>query len=199
MPGRNSIIIGLAVALVAVGAYFAITYSSTSNDVPVLFAEARSSAGRAAQEITDLSKQVRDDLNKVQELQRKGNIKEARAALADIQSRNETIKRDASQLSTDLTTMAQSIADIGDGDAQPLALEAVTIHVEIMKYVVTYNEDLEELTGLLETRFQGKAVQQKRIDELVKRINDAVDTINGLNTQATEKLRSFDDAIRASN
>ncbi len=197
-PARHSILIGIGVALLVIGGYFFVTRYHGANHVPDSFIEARTRGGRLAQEITDLSKKVRDDLKKVQELERAGKFKDAQTILTGITDDNATIKADAVDLSSYLTTMAKAVADIENPTARSLAFDAVSIDVEIMQHVVTYNSSLDELTGLLTVRFQGKAVDRKRIDELVGQINSEVDTINGLNTQATDKLKQFDEAIRTS-
>jgi uncharacterized protein YeeX (DUF496 family) len=185
------------VAVLAVGAYFFATHYHGANHVPDSFIEARTRGGRLAQEITDLSKEVRDDLKKIQGLESAGKFKDAQVILDGIKTDNETIKADTVDLSGHLTTMAKAVADIENTAAQPLAFAAVSTDVEIMDHVVTYNSNLDELIGLLTARFAGKAADRKRIDDLVKQINEEVDTINGLNTQATDKLKQFDDTIRA--
>jgi cell division protein FtsL len=194
---EQTIIIGVAVAVVAVVVYFGITARQASHSVPAAFTDARAEAGRASQEISDLSRQVRDDLNKTQALEHQGKIAQAKPLLDDIDKTNTTIKNDTVTLSNNLTIMAKAVPDIGDRGAQPLALDAIKTDLQIVSDVISYNTDVGDLVGMLQDRLQGKKVNETRIDDLVKHINDEVDTINKLNTTATNQLQRFDTAIRS--
>jgi len=190
-------LIGVAIAIVIVLGYFGIARYRATHRVPAEFSTARAAGGNDAQQITDLSKQVRDDLNQLQDLQHKGQYKEAQKLLTDIETKNATLKTVSLDLATQLATMAQSVSGISNKDVQALALDALNVHLKMISQVVEYNAHLGELTGLLSAKLQYHMASQQRIDELVKQINTDVDAVNGLNTQATEKLKAFDDAIRA--
>jgi hypothetical protein len=194
-PYRN-IAIGIGVAIVLIGGFLGFTAYRAAHAVPGEFKTARAEGGHYTQEITDLSKQVRDDLNIVHDRELKGQFKEGAALLADVQNRNATIKNDALELAKRLTTMASSADKVRNEAAQPLILDALSVHLKMIQNVIDYNASLAELADLLEERFQGKPVDQKHINELISKINDEVNAVNDLNTQATGKLQQFDDAIR---
>lgn len=195
---QKKIIIGIALALVLIVGYFGITRYLSTHAVPGEFRTARAEGGQYAQEITDLSKEVRDDLVIVREREQKGQFKEAAELLVGVKERNNTMKDNALELAKRLTAMAQSTQDIRSEEAQPIALDALAIHLKMIQRTINYNKYLTELTGLLEKRFQGQAVDQKRIAQLIQQINDEVDAVNDLNGQATRKLEKFDETIRES-
>lgn len=197
LPKRQSIVIGAGIALIVLAVFFGVARYRSAHRVPQAFVEARDAGGKQAQEITDLSKKIRDDLERVRELESAGKSAEALTLLGEIEKTNTIIRTDASELSSQLTKMAEAVNSIGNKNAQPLAFDAIRAHLTIVARVVNYNDDLGELVELLTARAAHKPANQNDIDQLVRKINTEVEVINGLNTQATEKLTAFDETIRS--
>jgi hypothetical protein len=102
----------------------------------------------------------------------------------------------AQKLASELNTMAGVLNDINSREAEAAATEGVQQSLEMISHFINYNELLEKLLGVLKDKFEGRVPQGEKVSDLVIKINQEVDAVNGMNKKAGDSLDRFDKIIR---
>ena len=161
--------------------------------VPDDFLRARKEASLISQDIIGFSNKSSDNLNKIFELDKKGNYVEALDLLAqEIENKRQARKR-AIELSAQLEKMAKSVPEISPTSASQSAIQAISSETALISRLITYNDYLFQLSEVLRSKFLGQTKNSsERILELINKINEEVRVINELDRKFNEVMEDFD-------
>ena len=164
-----------------------------SKSVPSDFLKARQQASLIAQEIVSLSNETTNNLNNISELDKERKYKEALSIISQEFEHNRLAREKAVALATQLETMTKNISGITPPDAGQKALEAVSSEVALISRLVTYNDYLVQLLGILQSKFSGQSGNSgDKVQELIQKINDEARAINDLIRKFNEAMDGFD-------
>lgn len=164
--------------------------------VPDGFLRARQKASLIAQDIIGFSRESSDNLNKIFELDKKGNYVEALDLLAQEIGNNRQARKRAVELSAQLEQMARVVSEISPTSASQAAIQAISSEAALISRLITYNDYLFQLSEILRAKFLGQIKNSsERISELIGKINEEVRAINELNKKFNEIMEGFDGAF----
>jgi len=164
--------------------------------VPNEFLEARTNGEKIAVEIVDLSSGSINNLSQISKLDKEFNYPEALVLVSSELIKNGTFTGKATELSTELARMAQTIQSIRPAKARELAAEAVSYEVALVSRLIGYNQALKELMGMLKSKFSWEFYgTDSQVEELLIEINGTATAINSLNAAFEETLKDFDEVF----
>jgi len=187
---RQTKIMIVFLALIGVGALTA--WFSSKKGVPQGFIEARQQGALIAQNIVDLSNQSTNDLAQVNSLDKSGDYTDALVLTTNIISKNETLRDQATSLSSQIEAMAKSLPEISSSEAQQAALDAISSRLALVSELINYSNDLNKLLVTLQGHFTGTSIKRGDVPTIVDQINTDVNAINNFNSQAQSSMVQFD-------
>ncbi len=162
--------------------------------VPKGFLEARTRGADIANSIVALST---DSVNNLKTIQLQNDLKNYEDGLNSVIkeiARNEDARKDAISLSSQLETMAGSIADIRPKTASDMALRAIIIESQIAQRLINYNGYIAELLSDFQSRFaKGSKVNEQAVKDLISKMDGEISSINDLNEQYRGLMSQFDE------
>ncbi|MBI4085421.1 MAG: hypothetical protein HY432_02885 [Candidatus Liptonbacteria bacterium] len=162
--------------------------------VPQDFINARAQGALISQNIVNLSKQSASDLEKINELDNQGNFTEAtNVALKAIQESQE-IRKQAVELSNQVSRMTTALSGISSFEARQAALESISSRLALISRLINYSEYLNQLLVALQAKFSGQA-GDREVESIINQINLEVTAINSFNNQASRSMDRFDAII----
>ncbi len=182
----------LAIVLAAGGAYW---YSQSQEKyVPQEFSEARNRTVKISERIEQLTDASVVTLGQISTADQAGNYKRGLELVQQEVDRNEAIKEEAIQLSEELRVMALNLGAVKPKKATEAGLQAVTTGLELTQHLINYNNLAQELLTALQERLEKNSDPQtrQRIEQIILRMNEESETINGLNEKYQEEMREFD-------
>ncbi|EKD23561.1 MAG: hypothetical protein ACD_81C00218G0005 [uncultured bacterium] len=161
--------------------------------VPESFTQARQQASLIAQDIVGMSKDSAMRVSAISTLNNDGKYAEALALVTQELERNRQIRDKAIALSEQLQAMTLNVSAIEPKTSAQAALGAVSTEVTLIGHLLTYNDYLNQLLGII----KGKIVRDPEalssdVSELVKKINDESIVVNELNETFNDQLDTFD-------
>ena len=195
LPKKIRRIIWIVAGLIAlfIVAYFAWFYFGSH--VPSSFTEARQSASLNAQTIADALKDTPQNLQKIQQLEAEWKDDQALSLLVEEVKKNQAAGNASIDLSSELEKMAESIPDIQPKRAAESALVAVSAETQLIYKLVSFNDYMAQLLKLLQDKITNKIYGVDKINQVVDAINGEVDSINQLNSQFRDYLKTFDGSL----
>lgn len=190
--------ITLFVVFVAIvlGGYGASRLLSFSRSIPSEFQDARLRGALIAQNIVNLSNDSGKNLEKISELDRQGQFKEALAITADAAKQSAGIRDQAVALADEIGKMTKALSGIQSFEARQAALESIASRLALLNRLINYSSYLAELTEALQNRFTGVPGAAKQVAVLVNQINAEVKAINSFNGQAGQAMDRFDAIVK---
>ena len=185
--------ITLVLLLIIIGSIIGyVVWSSTSSRVPDAFLSSRQSAWEYAQMISSSVKDTPKNLDTVQSLEKEGKDTDAMNILVAEAQKNALAQDAAVKLSGELESMAKEIPNIKPEKAGQSALVAISTETALIYRLISYNNYLASLLGLLRDKITGKLYGVDKINQVVDSINGEIDAINGLNQQFIDEMATFD-------
>lgn len=188
---RRTKIIAAFVIIVAVGYGIALLLRS-QDGVPADFTAARQQGAIIAQTIVNSSNQATQELQGISADDEQGNYAAALASTTDLINQSQGLRDEAVQLSQEVSQMTQDVSSIKSEAAQQAALESISSRLALINELITYSNNLDQLLSVLQSRFNGNAVPNGQVQNIVNGINADVTAINNLNAQAGQAMDKFD-------
>lgn len=161
--------------------------------VPAEFMQARQEASLIAHDIVGMSKESAKHISDISLLNSDRKYADALDLVAQELDRNRQIRDKAIALSGHLQTMTINVSSIEPRVSAEIALEAVSTEVTLIGHLLTYNDYLNQLLGVIQGKIIGnREVSPEAIADLIKKINDESIVVNVLNEKFNEKMAMFD-------
>ncbi len=178
-------VIGLVIAAI-IGFKFL-----SPSGIPKEFTDSRIQGAMIAQDIVNLSNQSVDDIGKINQLDKQGNLLEATNVALETIQKSKDIRTQAVELSNQVSKMTASLSSIESFEARQAALEAISNRLALISRLINYSDYLNQLLQALQEKFAGRAGDEK-VQEAIVQINAEVTAINNFNTQSTQAMNRFD-------
>jgi len=95
--------------------------------------------------------------------------------------------------------MTRSLEKVNNDDAQQIALESISNRLAMITELVSYSNHFEELTAVLQGKFNGTRVPDARpVNSIINDINTQVEAINNFDREAQGAIERFDTIIEES-
>ena len=192
MKTRKIIITSAVSAAVILGTGFLITQVSGEAYVPQAFFEQRVAGAGASKNIARMVADSLDNLVKIEEFDRIGNVNKALELVKYEQTNRQDKQNAAVVLAGNLEQMAKYTETITPESARRLSVEAVTSGVAMVSHLINYNTYLDALFAYLEIKFSGNLYEGLSGQEIIAKINNEAKAINESNVRFNELLDKFD-------
>ncbi len=173
---------------------FKIPLNSNKIFIPEQFKKSREQTALISQEIINLSNQIKNNLNKINELDEEKKYTDAFNLIDKTNLTIFDIRKKSIELSKELENMTQSLAEIKTNGRERFAIAAITNRITIITHLINYSDYLFQLNLALQKRFYG-ANNKNEILDLINKINKEIEAVNSLNTQAENYMVEFDKSI----
>ncbi len=190
-------IIGIVavVILIVLGILYA-TSLWASRGIPQRFVDARKNAALVSSDIVRLANETNDKIAQINVLEIKGKKSDALALIQDARTSNGAAYTKAFELSQNLKTLAESLGDIHSPGEQRIAYEAIAIELSLVSEFISYTQALNTFLGNLTTLILDNTIQNQNIVRTdISAVNEKTSSINNLNSQFTEKMKTFDSSF----
>ena len=189
-------ILWIALALIATA--LVLYFSNARSFVPENFAGARNRSSEiAADLVKELDASVKG-LDQISEADKSGNFSLALALVDQENKRIDSAKTKALDLSKELISMAQAIYKIKPEAAKKVALDAVVQETTLLSHLTNYNAYFGSLLQTLKLKFVGNlGYSNNDVQIYINNMNREAGDINNLNESFNQKLKEFDDILRA--
>lgn len=191
MSRKNKFYIGFVVIVIAGYAAYKIILASAFG-TPKDFAEARERGALISQDIVNLSNDLSSNLKEINRLDKEGNLTEALQKTTELAAKSIEIRSRAVELSGELERMTSSIAKIKKEDAKQAVLESVSNRLALISRLINYSDYVYQLLSVLRERFTNQYVESGKVDSLITKINDEVQSVNAFNQSAISAMEKFD-------
>jgi len=184
----------LLILLIALAIYFVGRFVMAKPQIiPADFLKARQQASLIAQEIVGISNESSRNLENISKLDEEKRYVDAIKLVAQELEHNNQVRQRAIYLSSQLEIMAKNVSSITPGSSAQKALEAISLETTLINRLITYNDYLNQLLGILRDKFLGQNKNSHdKIVELVSKINEEAKAINEINQKFNDKLSDFD-------
>ena len=183
------LILPIALAIYFVGRFVL----AKPQTIPPEFLKARQQASLIAADIVGVADESSKRLEEISRLDGEKKYADAIKLVAQELEHNNQARQRAIYLSNQLETMAKNVPNITPGSSAQKALEAVSLETTLINRLITYNDYLNQLLGILRDKFLGQNKNSHdKIAELVSKINEEAKAINEINQKFNDKLSDFD-------
>lgn len=188
----------LYILLILIGVLvYGLTQLISSGDVFISkdFDFSRKQSALIAQDIVNLSTEIKNDISKINDLDKEKKYKEAFNLLNETNLKILDIRQKAIELSKTLEIMTKELNNIKAKGNERWAIVAVTNRLTIISRLINYSDYLFDLNLALQKRFYGED-NKKEIEDLIQKINMEATAINEANQKAMEAMQKFDEALK---
>lgn len=188
----------LYILLILIGVLvYGLTQLISSGDVFISkdFDFSRKQSALIAQDIVNLSTEIKNDISKINDLDKEKKYKEAFNLLNETNFKISDIRQKAIELSKTLEIMTKELNNIKAKGNERWAIVAVTNRLTIISHLINYSDYLFSLNLALQKRFYGED-NKKEIEDLIQKINMEATAINEANQKAMEAMKKFDEALK---
>lgn len=190
----------LITVILVVGLYYVSSFEASGESitasiyVPIEFLEARRRAVNSANKIISLTEQSASNLEHINGADQRGDYTKGLELVTAEIDRGEDIRNTAVDLSEDLRDMAVTLGEVRPSDAATIGFRAMTVGIELVQRLISYNSNLQELFNTLQTRLESNGDEQTRtrIIELIGALNDEALVINNLGSEYGNLMIQFD-------
>jgi len=189
----------LIIVLAAAAIYVSTRISSVEGNkpfVPSEFLEARSRGAIIADQIVALSKESISNLSTISTEDEIGNYSVGLNLVLEEIERNKKTNNAAVELSNELGLMATGLSQVQPEDAAKIGLEAVINETQIVQRLINYNSYAGQLLDVLQSRFtagSGGPETDRKVKELISKMNEEAEAINELNSKYLELMSKFNE------
>ncbi|PIR44058.1 hypothetical protein COV23_01885 [Candidatus Wolfebacteria bacterium CG10_big_fil_rev_8_21_14_0_10_31_9] len=163
--------------------------------IPNEFLEARNGASLIARNIVDSSDESAKKIEEISKLSNEEKYEEALNIVLQEINRNKETRNKAIELSKNLEKMVSNTAQISPESSALIAIEAITIETTIINKLITYNDDLMQLLGVLKTKLlELDTNSHQKIIDLVNKLNNEAKEVNASNEKFNEIMDKFDNS-----
>jgi len=184
--------------LVILAVVFVVRFAFVNLDnkiIPNEFLEARNGASLIARNIVDSSDESAKKIEEISKLSNEEKYEEALNIVLQEINRNKETRNKAIELSKNLEKMVSSTAQISPESSALIAIEAITIETTIINKLITYNDDLMQLLGVLKTKLlELDTNSHQKIIDLVNKLNNEAKEVNASNEKFNEIMDKFDNS-----
>lgn len=191
MSRKNKLYIGF-VAIVIVGY---VTYKiilASASGTPKDFSEARERGALISQDIVNLSNELGENLKEINKLDKDGNLTEALQKTTELAVKSAEIRSRAVELSGELERMTSSLPKIKEEEAKQAVLESISNRLALISRLINYSDYVYQLLSVLRERFTNQYVEAGKVDSLISKINEEVQSVNTFNQSAVSAMEKFD-------
>lgn len=188
----------LYILLILIGVLiYGLTRFISSDDIFISkdFDFSRRQSALIAQDIVNLSTEIKNDISKINDLDKEKKYKEAFNLLNETNFKISDIRQKAIELSKTLEIMTKELNNIKAKGNERWAIVAVTNRLTIISHLINYSDYLFSLNLALQKRFYGED-NKKEIEDLIQKINMEATAINEANQKAMEAMKKFDEALK---
>lgn len=188
----------LYILLILIGVLiYGLTRFISSDDIFISkdFDFSRRQSALIAQDIVNLSTEIKNDISKINDLDKEKKYKEAFNLLNETNFKILDIRQKAIELSKTLEIMTKELNNIKAKGNERWAIVAVTNRLTIISHLINYSDYLFSLNLALQKRFYGED-NKKEIEDLIQKINMEATAINEANQKAMEAMQKFDEALK---
>lgn len=190
---RIVIFSALVVVVFLVGSLMIMSYSK--GQVPSSFDISRKSASEYAQRIVGLVGQTSGNLDLIQKLEKERKFPDILDIILSETEKNNEAKQKAVLLALELEKMAKAIPEITPEKSGQIALVAISSETALIGKLISYNEGLAQLLGLLRERVVKGWIDAEKLNGMVDDINIQIKSINDLNSQFVDLMEKFDNSL----
>ena len=191
MPKSVKAVVGAGIAVVVAGVVIFLNISR--HFVPPEFSEARIKGAELAKNISASAGASLEALALIRAHDERREGAQALIVISQEVVRNREIQQEAIRLASELERMARLIPDVQPVNARLMAAEAVSAEVALVSRLVSYNNNLFELFGVLKKKFEHPGTSlDGRVQVLVDKINEEAHAINSFNERFNWSLAEFD-------
>jgi hypothetical protein len=190
MARRNKLYLVFTVILI--GGYVVYRIVAAATATPKDFEDARMKGGAIAQDIVNISTDLKTELAAINDLDKQGNYIEALKKITDVANRTTDIRAKAVELSGQLQIMTSALPRIGNEDAKQAVLDSVTNRLALLSRLINYSDYVYQLLSVLREKFTGVWHKPGQVAQLVDQINGEVAAINIFNQSAMAAMARFD-------
>jgi len=184
--------------LVILAVVFVVRFAFVNLDnkiIPNEFLEARNGASLIARNIVDSSDESAKKIEEISKLSNEEKYEEALNIVLQEINRNKETRNKAIELSKNLEKMVSNTAQISPESSALIAIEAITIETTIINKLITYNDDLMQLLGVLKTKLlELDTNSHQKIIDLVNKLNNEAKEVNASNEKFNEIMDKFDNS-----
>lgn len=188
----------LYILLILIGVFvYGLTQLISSDGIFISkdFDFSRKQSALIAQDIVNLSTEIKNDISKINDLDKEKKYKEAFNLLNETNLKILDIRQKAIELSKTLEIMTKELNNIKAKGNERWAIVAVTNRLTIISHLINYSDYLFDLNLALQKRFYGED-NKKEIEDLIQKINMEATAINEANQKAMEAMQKFDEALK---
>jgi len=182
--------------LVVLGVFFYAFWSSLATKdyviVPQMFSDARVKSDSVAKDFVLLSESTKMNLQKIKELEEKGQADQALSTIRTQISEGDKLKSKGAELLGSLSQMTYSLGGIRPDGARALAYEAITQRIEMINSLVAYSSELDQILRLLTSRVLYGDNISNALQEKIDSANKNARSINELNTKFNEAIKKLE-------
>ena len=192
IPHRIRILIFFLLIVLAVWLVFK-NFAPESKNVPADFLQARQTASLIAQDIVVVSDRTAENINKISDFDKNKEYTEALNLISEELNNNREAREKAINLSAQLEIMAKNVSSISPANAGQTAIQAISSETALISRLINYNDYLIKLLEILQAKILEKEKNSnKKIAELIEKINDEAKAINDLNNNFNNLMSEFD-------
>lgn len=190
MSKRNKIYLSFTAILV--GGYILYRVVAAATGTPKDFEDARMKGGAIAQDIVNISADLKNELEEINKLDKQGNYTEALTRVTDVANRTTEIRAKAVELSGELQIMTSALPKIGNAGAKQAVLDSVSNRLALLSRLINYSDYVYQLLSVLRDKFTGIWHKPGQVATLVDQINAEVTAVNAFNQSAMAAMARFD-------
>jgi uncharacterized phage infection (PIP) family protein YhgE len=183
-------------ALLLIGYFVIRGVMAARNAVPADFQEARSRGAVISQDIVNISNEINEEIVQINDLEKAKKYKEALAAVSSLEQDAQEVRDRAADLSKELKIMAENLESLSPEEARQEALDSISYRLDLLNHLITYTEQLNQLSATLTRRLQNRNTPVGNIPLLVSQINEEIKAINNFNSLAGQAMDRFDAVVR---
>jgi hypothetical protein len=185
-----------AFALLLVGYFVIRGVLAARNAVPADFQESRSRGAVISQDIVNISNEINEKIVQINELEKAKKYKAALTAIGEVEQDAQTVRDRAADLSKELKIMAENLESISPEEARQEALDSISYRLDLLNHLITYTEQLNQLSVTLTRRLENQRTPVGNIPLLIGQINEEIKAINNFNSLAGQAMDRFDAVVR---
>ena len=190
MAKRNKLY--LIFTAILFGGYIVYRLVAAATGTPKSFEDARVKGGQIAQDIVNISADLKTELTEINKLDKQGDYAEALKKVTDVANRTTDIRAKAVELSGQLQIMTSALPKIGNEDAKQAVLDSVSNRLALLSRLINYSDYVYQLLSVLRDKFTGVWHKPGQVAELVNQINAEVTAVNAFNQSAMAAMARFD-------
>jgi len=199
MPKKSRYVWGVVVILLIILILSLIVRSTRKNYIPSDFSDSRTQASEYAKNIVAMISDAQKRINDIELVRITKTPEELSGTIESELGKNVEVKEKAVSLALQLEQMAKQIPDIRPTQAAQIALVAVSQETALIGKLISYNNNLGELLSMEQEYLEKGWGDYKKMNDLIKVLNDESKEINDLNGTFNEKMTEFDSIYEVQN